>query len=293
MSEPGLAIDQFRVAGAGPTLSYEVIAADEPAARPPLTLLCVHGNSSHRGIWRLVARELRQYRSILLDHRGHGDSEHVSPPAYNPEHHAADLASVVAKIVDPPYAILAHSAGALAAARFMTEPEFAAVAKPIAFVWVDLDPLVPRWQVDYFHQGVASVARTFPTVEDAARGFRRIYPKIPEERLLAFVTEGLRQADGGFRMKLDPGTYERWEPGDLRPVLPRITCPTLVLRGSGSIVTTPEGIRALAEGLPNCEIREIEGGSHMLLLEYPDLVAATVVAFLQRHLPTSKSGGFF
>jgi len=56
---------------------------------------------------------------------------------------------------------------------------------------VDLDPLVPRWQVDYFHQGVASVARTFATVEGAARGFRRIYPKIPEDRLLAFVTEWL------------------------------------------------------------------------------------------------------
>lgn len=283
MSEPGPAIDQLRVAGAGPTLSCEVVAADEPATRPPLTLLCLHGNSSHRGIWRLVARELREYRSVLLDHRGHGDSDHVLPPAYNPEHHAADLASVVPKIVDPPYAILAHSAGALAAARFMIEPAFAAVAKPIAFVWVDLDPLVPRWQVDYFHQGVASVARTFPTVEDAARGFRRIYPKIPEERLLAFVTEGLRQVDGGFRMKLDPGTYERWEPGDLRPALPDIACPTLVIRGGDSIVTSAEGVAALAAGLSSAEIREVQGGSHMLLLEYPEVVASTVRAFVRRY----------
>ena len=123
----------------------------------------------------------------------------------HPEHHAADIASVVAQIVDPPYAILAHSAGALAAARFMTEPAFAAVPKPVAFVWVDLDPLVPRWQVDYFHQGVASVARTFATVEEAARGFRRIYPKIPEDRLLSLVADGLRPVEGRLSDEARPG----------------------------------------------------------------------------------------
>jgi len=125
---------------------------------------------------------------MLLDFRGHGESEHVSPPAYNPEHHAADLAEVIPKLVQTPYAILAHSAGALAATRFMTSaPPSTAAAMPIAFVWVDLDPLVPRWQVEYFHQGVASVARTFPAVDDALRGFRRIYPNIPEDRLRSFV----------------------------------------------------------------------------------------------------------
>src|SRR5256712_5161062 len=150
-------------------------------------------------------RELREFRCVLLDLRGHGDSEHVSPPAYNPEHHAADLAQVVASLVHSPYAILAHSAGALAAARFITNTRASIPAAMLnAFVWVDLDPLVPRWQVDYFHQGVASVGRTFSTVDDALRGFRRIYPTIPEDRLRSFVVEGLRQVDGGWGMKVDP-----------------------------------------------------------------------------------------
>src|SRR2546427_10255397 len=99
------------------------------------------------------ARELHEFRCVLLDLRGHGDSEHVSPPAYNPEHHAADLAAVVAGLVQSPYAILAHSAGALAAAPFVTKGRPSApVAMPGAFVWVDLDPPVPRWQVAYVHQ---------------------------------------------------------------------------------------------------------------------------------------------
>src|SRR3989449_8184216 len=113
--------DRLRFRGAGPTLSYEVVGPTAGVLlADAMTLLCLHGNSSHRGVWRPVARELREFRCVLLDLRGHGDSEHVSPPAYNPEHHAADLAAVVAELVRGPYAILAHSAGALAAARVIT-----------------------------------------------------------------------------------------------------------------------------------------------------------------------------
>ena len=268
-------------------LSYEIVGpqADSPHASA-VTLLCLHGNSSHRGVWRLVARELGEFRCVLLDFRGHGDSEHVTPPTYNPEHHAEDLAQFIASLVRSQYAILAHSAGALAAARFITNTRTSSpIEMPAAFVWVDLDPLVPRWQVDYFHQGVASVARIFPTIDDALRGFRRIYPNIPDDRLRSFVIEGLRQVDGGWRMKLDPATYETWEPGDLRPVLPRVACPTLVLRGSESIVTSAEGVAALSDGLPNREVREIRGGSHMLLLEHPEEVSQAIREFIRAHLP--------
>ena len=276
-----------QVSSAGPSLAYEVVGpTTDHSSASKVTLLCLHGNSSHRGVWRLVAQQLPEYRCVLLDFRGHGESEHVSPPAYNPDHHAADLAEVIPKLVRSPYAILAHSAGALAATRFMTSaPLPTPAAMPLAFVWVDLDPLVPRWQVDYFHQGVASVARTFPAVDDAVRGFRRIYPNIPEDRLRTFVTEGLRQVNGGWRMKLDPQTYATWEPGDLRPCLPRVTCPTLVVRGAESIVTSAEGLAALSSGLPSCQVRELKGGSHMVLLEHPEEVAQTIREFIRSHWP--------
>src|SRR2546427_8008602 len=87
------------------------------------------------------ARELHEFRCVLLDLRGHGDSEHVSPPAYNPEHHAADLAAVLARLLQSPYAIPAHSAGTLAAARVITNaPPSGPFSMPLAFVWGCLDP---------------------------------------------------------------------------------------------------------------------------------------------------------
>ena len=82
-------------------------------------------------------------------------------------------------------------------------------------------------------------------------------------------------------MKLDPATFATWEPGDLRPELARITCPTLVLRGAASLVSSPEGLADLQRGLPRCEVREIPGGSHLLLLEYPERVAKAIREFLR------------
>jgi len=273
--------EHCRVVAAGPTLAYEIVTSRDVSSS--LTLFCLHGNSSHRGIWRPVTERLQGYRSVLLDLRGFGDSDHVSPPGYNPEHHAADIAAVVSGgFISPPYAILAHSAGALAATHFIASAAVSSITLPEAFVWVDLDPLVPRWQVDYFHQGVSSVSRVFATIDDAARPFRRIYPKIPEDRLQAFVIEGLRSVEGGFRLKLDPATYGTWEPGDLRPLLPAVLRPTLVLRGSESIVTSGDGMSALTRGLSDHEFHELEGGTHMLLLEEPERAADVIGDFLDR-----------
>lgn len=276
------------VRGAGLLLAYEVLEPSAGApARAPAALLCLHGNSSHRGIWRPVAEGLADYRGILLDLRGHGDSEWAVPPAYNPEHHAGDLEGVVPQLQLDRYALLAHSAGDLAAAWFIgTIVPRGLVPPPAAFVWVDIDPLVPRFQVEYFRQRAASVGRVFPTIEEVLAGFQRMYPQIPEPRLRAFISEGVRAVDDGYRMKLDPATYATWEPGDLRPVLPRVTCPTLVLRGAESLVNTREGLTALRQGLPRAEIVEVPG-SHMLLLEDPERVAEVIQGFLARYLPSA------
>ena len=72
------------------------------------------------------------------------------------------------------------------------------------------------------------------------------------------MIEGLRRVDGGWR------------------ILPNIATPTFVLRGAESIVTSAEGTADLSNGLPNREVQEIKGGSHMLPLEHPKEVAAAV-----------------
>src|SRR2546430_17232412 len=70
----------------------------------------------------------------------------------------------------------------------------------------------------------------------------------------------------------------------LRSIRPNIATPTFVLRGAESIVTSAEGTADLSNGLPNREVQEIKGGSHMLLLEHPEEVAAAVRDFVRRDI---------
>ena len=258
----------------GVSLAYEILEGGEPA------LVFLHGNSSHHGIWRPLAAHLHRYRRVLLDLRGHGDSDHVDPPAYDPADEAADLASVVRELVDGPYVVAGHSNGALAAAAFAAG-EFG-VPKPAALVWGDIDPCVPEWQVEFFHGAAERIGRTYASVEEATAGFRRTYPNVPEDGLRAFVEGGLRRVDGGWRMKLDPQVYATFAPGDLRPLLPEVACPVLILRGGESIVLTDQGVADLQAGLPNAELAVVPGTSHMMMLERPDLVAAAIDAFVRR-----------
>jgi pimeloyl-ACP methyl ester carboxylesterase len=275
------------IEGPGPRLACEVFGAgpDAPA------LLFAHGNSSHRGIWRPVAnllvREL-ELRFVLIDLRGHGDSEHVYPAAYNPGDHAGDLARVVRHLGLTRYAVVGHSAGALAvttlAAR-LARNELVGPA-PSALVWVDIDPCVPEWQVEFFHQRADSVGRSYSDLETATRalirGIQKTSPNVSEELLWDFIATGLEPTPEGCRVKLDPRTYASWAPGDLRPLLPLVDIPALVIRAADSGVSSVQGFEELKTGFLRARGEVVEGGTHFVPLDHAAEVAQLIAGFLRR-----------
>ena len=155
----------LRVTGAGPTLSYEIVEpVADPSGRSPVTLRCLYGNSSHRGVWRLVARELTELPSVLLDFRGHGDSDHVSPPRITPRITPAIWSTSSVVSFRAHTRSLAHSAGALAAARFIptSPPE---VPMPVCIRVGGSRPVCPPL-----------AGRIFPSRR------RFCHPNVPEDR---------------------------------------------------------------------------------------------------------------
>lgn len=275
--------------GSGPRLACEVQGGGPDA----LTLICAHGNTSHRGMWRPVARALvdqLDVRAVVVDLRGHGDSEHVDPPAYNPGDHARDLARVVRHLAPSRYVVLGHSAGALAvtslAARFARNEETGPA--PSALVWVDIDPCVPAWQVEYFNTRAEAVGRSYSDVESATRslvrGIQKTSPGVPEPLLWDFVASGLSQTPEGCKLKLDPQTYATWRPEDLRPLLPLVDIPALVIRGGASNVSSEQGFAELIAGFPRARGEVIEGGTHFVPLDHPAELAGLIADFV-RQLP--------
>jgi pimeloyl-ACP methyl ester carboxylesterase len=67
---------------------------------------------------------------------------------------------------------------------------------------------------------------------------------------------------------------------DLRPILPRITCPTLVLAAGHDQTFPLSHSQSLAAALPNARLRIVPEASHAVVLEEPDVVVESIVEFL-------------
>lgn len=69
---------------------------------------------------------------------------------------------------------------------------------------------------------------------------------------------------------------------DLRPALPRVSAPTLVVAGEEDFILGPESCREVADGIANARLEVLDGVGHMPWVEAPEAFYATVESFLER-----------
>ncbi len=68
---------------------------------------------------------------------------------------------------------------------------------------------------------------------------------------------------------------------DNRPLLPTITCPSLVIVGREDALTPPKVAQEIADGIPNSELVIIERCGHLSTLEKPDEVNSEMRRWLE------------
>jgi pimeloyl-ACP methyl ester carboxylesterase len=68
---------------------------------------------------------------------------------------------------------------------------------------------------------------------------------------------------------------------DLRPLLPRITCPTLVIGGDQDVTFPIEHSRELAARIPGARLEVVPGGCHGLVVEHAPRVIELLVTFVR------------
>jgi len=69
---------------------------------------------------------------------------------------------------------------------------------------------------------------------------------------------------------------------DAAPLLPGITCPTLVLTGRQDAWSGPAQHEAMAAAIPGAQLVIVENSGHMSTMEQPQAVSAALAAWLQR-----------
>lgn len=185
---------------------------------------------------------------------------------------------------------------------------WAAIRRPDLFRAVVLiDPVIlpPAWLWVARTMRVIGLGRRLPLVQGALRR-RRIWPsrsdcyahyrdkalfaRWPDASLWAYVEAGTRpRADGQVELVYPPA----WEahifatvPTNVWRDVPRLTVPALVIRGAHSDTFRAASQARMARLLPQARFLVIPGAGHLVPMERPQEVGATIRDFLAAVAPT-------
>ncbi len=228
-------------------------------------------------MWEPQARALeQQFRVVRYDLRGHGSSP-VPPGPYSIADLGADLLALLDRLELTRASVCGVSIGGMsgmwAAAHAPDRVERLVVCCSSALIdtegsYRERARIVRERGVEWVAEAV--LARWFTA------GFAASHPEVVEqmrERLLATPPEGYA------------GCCEALTEMDLRPELPAIAAPTLVLAGREDQATPPDHGRGIAEAIPDARFELVDDAAHLANVEQPDAVTALIT----RHLnPTDE-----
>ncbi|MEE9417485.1 MAG: alpha/beta hydrolase [Acidimicrobiales bacterium] len=257
-------------------------------------VLFLHGGGQTRHSWGRSAQALSDvgYRTLTLDHRGHGDSEWVKSGLYGLDVFAADTALVIESFDSAP-AVVGASLGGLAA---MVLEGLRAPGSFSSVVFVDVIPDMDPIGVDRIKAFMADrLEDGFETLEEAALAVAEYQP----HRKAQVATEGLRKNlrqgdDGRWRWHWDPafmtsafGPKASDDTGyhdvdRLTDAVAAIKVPMQLVRGQLSDIVKQESAEQFIERFPHIEFVDVSDASHMVAGDSNDVFTEAVADFLAR-----------
>jgi pimeloyl-ACP methyl ester carboxylesterase len=243
-------------------------------------------------------------RIVLFDKAGVGLSDPV-PQVRTLDDRAAEIEAVIDAVGFRKAVVFGVSEGGPAAIVFAaTRPErtraliLTGTGSFASFFdgWDDID----RDPAELRARMVPEVGEDYtPSTEQIARwqGFGRAvrseWGSGAALRGLLPSVRSMRQLGMLERMSASPGmaraTLEAAMRFDVRPILPTITAPTLVIHSRGDVVPV-QGGRYLADHIPGARLLEVDGTDHVPWLTDPDTITTMIEEFLTgSHAAPSQS----
>ena len=261
---------------------------------PPMLL--VHGGRDHCRNWDWVAEAFRdEYHIIAPDLRGHGDSQWMVGGSYNQVDYVYDIAQLLFQKKMTPVTIISHSLGGSISLTYAgLYPE--TVSRLVAIEGMGPSPEMIKERIEIpaverLHGWVndlraasGRIPRRYATLEDAYERMQTENPHLTEAQARHLTIHGSNQnEDGTYSWKFD--NYVRtFSPIGLPPdaqqaLWRRITCPTMLVRGTESWASDPakDGRAAYFQ---NATVANIENAGHWVHHDQLDEFLRLVRAFL-------------
>jgi esterase len=273
-----LIADHFR-------LHYLDWGAPGPNARD---ILFLHGGGLNAHTWDVVCLMLRdRWRCVALDQRGHGDSEWSPGSDYGMASHLRDIEGFAGQIKLRRPVLVGQSMGGINAINYASRHS----EEMAALVVVDVGPEIIPAGGARIRDFIAAPQLNSP--EEFLERAVKFNPLRDPRILRRSLYYNLRQLPNGkWTWKHD--TRRAGEAGaddmaraaanraeELWQAVPRIKCPTLVVRGAKSDVISDEQAERFVRALPNGRFVRVENAGHNVQGDNPAGLLAVLEPFLK------------
>ncbi len=236
-------------------------------------ILLVHGMTGNCHDWDgFVAKVREDYHILALDQPGHGDSDWYKESGYKTKDYLGALEGFVDAIGLGSFIYIGHSMGAHNGLAYTaSHPD-----RVKKLVMVDFGP------AREFPSGSwTQPPQSFDSVEEVFGWLKQGRDTTPHEVLKEKALWRTKQMPSGkYVFKHDPTVSNAWDCQDLWSEAPKVSCPTLVMRGGESASVSTEYLKRAAAALPKGHYVEIPGAGHSIMLDQLEPFTAEVSSFL-------------
>jgi len=273
-------------------LQLHALLWSDDAGSTPLVFVHGFGHDSH--VWDASAPLVApHYRTLAIDLPGHGDSDRDPQQLYDPLSLSESLECALDALNAERVVLVGHSLGGRVSMHFaIRRPE-----RMAGLVLVDSAPQHDPRGSARIRGETESAELVFRSVREYETQLAEHYPATKPAVLAGLARHWLRERDDGmFEPKIDP-IFRRAERGGrtqqeldaesdaqremLWDRLPKVECPTLLIRGSASdILSADVSDRLVEDVLPNGHFVEIPRASHSVMLDNPEAFNQALTDFV-------------
>jgi 3-oxoadipate enol-lactonase len=254
----------------------------EDGEGPPIVFS--HGVTNSIRTWFHQLDELPRagFRAIAYDHRGHGKSV-LGSSGHSLENLALDLRTVIEELDVRGAVLVGHSMGGVAVQAFVTQfPEIAA-ERVVGIVLLSTLAKTPlgshstrtKARIEKITNHAPDMSWLWSSPNLGFLLARIGFGKDPQPSHVELVRQMLMECPPETRLDAPRALIGL----DLTSELPGIRTPTLVIVGTGDLLTPPAQAREIARLIPGARLEIFTGGGHMLMLERTEALNKMIIDF--------------
>jgi pimeloyl-ACP methyl ester carboxylesterase len=250
------------------------------------TLVLVHGLGENLHSWGELPEDITASHTIVaVDLRGHGDSDWDPRGEYHLDKFVSDLTTIIDRLAIRTFTIAGHSLGANIALEIACLRR--SQVQKLVLVEFKLDDTADEVRKFAMEQFAAQFR-----VHDSLSAYNALLqqqrPLADPAALLHYSNNSVRpQPGGGYQVKCDPAlrhfydSTERNGAQQRRIAIARLSCPFLLVRGSGSALVPPAAAREIVKLAPHAQLSLVKGAGHAVMLDRPQEFNDAMARFLE------------